>query len=224
MYSNFICRSRNDNAQKNILNEEFKLAQRHFDKKFLYFKRQHKSNKTQNLKDAAERDPNEMWKQIKSLSEPKSSRVILEIIRQDKSISTDIKEILERWHSDISGLFSGFRENPNLAYDDNFFQEISDLKNEFENLTNEQQVAQSDYDSSQINNDITMKEISDAINKAKSGKSYLEVPNEALKNEPAKKLLLKFFNICFKSGLSPFDWDRSDIKPIPKRTKTHEIL
>ena len=61
-----------------------------------------------------------------------------------------------------------------------------------------------------------MKEISDAINKAKS---YLEVPNEAFKNEPAKKLLLKFFNICFKSGLSPFDWDRSDIKPIPKKDK-----
>ena len=46
-----------------------------------------------------------MWKQLKSLSEPKSSKVVLEIIRQDKSISTDIKEVLERWHSDISGLF-----------------------------------------------------------------------------------------------------------------------
>ena len=128
LYSNFVCRSRNDNVQKNILNGEFKEAQRNFDKKFRFFKRQHRSNKTQNLKDNAEKDPNEMWKQLKSLAEPKSSKVVLEIIRQDKSISTDIKEVLERWHSDISGLFSGFRENPDLAYDDHFFQQISDLK------------------------------------------------------------------------------------------------
>ena len=51
------------------------------------------------------------------------------------------------------------------------------------------------------------------------GKSYLDVPNEALKNEPAKRLLQKFFNICFLNGLSPLDWDCSDIKPIPKKDK-----
>ena len=134
-----------------------------------------------------------MWKQIKSLSEPKSGKVVLEIIRQDKSISTDIKEVLERWHSDISGLFSGFRENPDLAYDDHFFQQISDLKNEFENLSSEDQAEHSEFDSSQINNEITMKEVSDAISKAKAGKSYLEIPNEALKNEPAKKFTHQYF-------------------------------
>ena len=50
-------------------------------------------------------------------------------------------------------------------------------------------------------------------------KSYLEIPNEALKNEHAKLLLHKFFNLCFTSGYNPTDWDFSDIIPIPKKDK-----
>ena len=50
-------------------------------------------------------------------------------------------------------------------------------------------------------------------------KSYLEIPNEALKNKNAKFLLLKFFNLCFKSGFNPTDWDYSEIIPIPKKGK-----
>ena len=219
LYSNFVSKSRSNNVQRKTLQSEFQEAQKHFDKKFRFFKRQHKSNKNKNLANNAKNDPKEMWKQINALSEPKSSKVILEIIRQDKSITTDIKEILERWHTDISGLFSGLRENPEMAYDDDFFKEICDLKNDFENLSNEQQEQFSEFDSSSINNEISLTEVSVAINKTKSGKSFLDIPNEALKNQTAKKLLHKFFNICFKNGLSPFDWDQSDIKPIPKKDK-----
>ena len=160
-----------------------------------------------------------MWKQLKSLAEPKSSKVVMEIIREDKSISTDIKEILSRWHKDISGLFSGVRENPDLAFDDPFFQQICQLKSEFEALSDVEQESFSNFDSSKINSELSFKEVSDAINKSKTGKAYLEVPNEALKNEQAKKLLHKFFNLCFSQGLSPFDWSLSDIKPIPKKDK-----
>ena len=50
-------------------------------------------------------------------------------------------------------------------------------------------------------------------------KSYLQIPNEALKNKNAKILFHTFFNLCFKSGLNPSEWDTSDIKPIPKKDK-----
>ena len=40
-----------------------------------------------------------------------------------------------------------------------------------------------------------------------------------MKNENAKQILHKFFNLCFNSGMSPLDWDLSDIKPIPKKDK-----
>ena len=50
-------------------------------------------------------------------------------------------------------------------------------------------------------------------------KAYLQIPNEALKNRNAKLLFHKFFQLCFVSGLSPTEWDASDIKPIPKKDK-----
>ena len=50
----------------------------------------------------------------------------------------------------------------------------------------------------------------------KLGKSFLFIPNEAFKNPGAKLLLHRLFNICFKHGLSPIDWDQSDLKPIDK--------
>ena len=50
-----------------------------------------------------------------------------------------------------------------------------------------------------------------------SKKAYLEIPNEIMKNCNAKILLQNFFNLCFKSGLNPTDWNFSDIKPIPKK-------
>jgi hypothetical protein len=52
-----------------------------------------------------------MWSSLKKLNNPPSSRVALEIVREDDSISRDLKEILERWLKDISNLFSGIREN-----------------------------------------------------------------------------------------------------------------
>ena len=61
-----------------------------------------------------------MWSALKKLDNRPSSRAALEIVRKDKTISRDLKEILERWHRDISGLFSGLRENPEFAFDENF--------------------------------------------------------------------------------------------------------
>ena len=66
---------------------------------------------------------------------------------------------------------------------------------------------------------LTMKRLTSAIDKIKFHKAYLEIPNEAMKNMNAKSLLHKFVNLCFKNGLSPVDWDLSDIKPIPKKDK-----
>ena len=70
-----------------------------------------------------------------------------------------------------------------------------------------------------MNCEISYSEVSKAIDRAKNGKAYLEVPDEVLKNENAKVILHKFFYLCFLSGLNPSDWDLSNIKPIPKPDK-----
>ena len=59
--------------------------------------------KAKNLKDleqVADSDPSEMWRKIKQLNNCKINRAALEIVRADKSISNDLKEVLERWHKD----------------------------------------------------------------------------------------------------------------------------
>ena len=143
----------------------------------------------------------------------------LQIVLADGSISSNVKKVLERWHRDISNLFTGSRQNPEFAFDDTFYEEILKKKTEFEKLPQDQPDETQTYSSSRLNDEISYDEVSSSIDRAKSRMSYLEIPNEALKNENAKQLFHRFFNLCFKSGLSPSDRDESNIKPIPKKEK-----
>ena len=61
--------------------------------------------------------------------------------------------------------------------------------------------------------------VSSAVNRTKTGKSYLDIPNDVMKNENAKKVLHRFLDLCFRTGLSPIEWNLSNIKPIPKPEK-----
>ena len=167
----------------------------------------------------ARSNPAEMWKALKRLNSPPTTKAALEIVRNDGTISTDVKEVLERWLADISRLFSGLQEDPEVAFDEAFYNEVLEKKREFENLAENHQPDSEDNDSTSINEEITYDEVSEAIDRSKMRKSYLEIPNEALKNKHSKLLLHKFFNLCFISGYNPTDWDFSDIIPIPKKDK-----
>ena len=145
----------------------------------------------------------------------------MEIVRADKSISRDRAEVLQRWHDDISNLYAGVREDPELAFDEDFYQSILEKKLEFEQMND---VSQQSFSGKQINQEILNSEIgfaevSEAVDKAKNGKAYLSIPNDALKNSNSKQLLHRFFNKCFMSGLSPSAWNYSNIIPIPKPDK-----
>ena len=63
------------------------------------------------LEKIAKENPTDMWAKLKKLNNPPSSRAALEIVRSDNTISHDIKEILERWLTDISKLFSQNSDN-----------------------------------------------------------------------------------------------------------------
>ena len=115
-----------------------------------------------------------------------------------------MKEVLKRWHSDISTLYSGVRENPEFAFNDDFFNDILEKKSELEELG----ISYSEpvkYSAANLDISITLDEVSAAINQSKNKKSYLDIPNEV--------------NLCFQTGFNPTEWDNSDIKPIPKKDK-----
>ena len=141
-----------------------------------------------------------MWEQLKRLDNPTTAKAALEIVREGDTICHDLKEILERWFSDISKLFSGLHE-------------------EFENLSYEEQSEQCEYNSNNMNVEIFYDEVAEAIDSSNLRKSYLEIPNKVMKNRNAKLLLHKFFNLCFISGLNTSDCDFSDIIPIPQKDK-----
>ena len=218
-YLSFKITQNSEKFIKNNLKINFKDAQKTFDSKFRFFKRKHKKLENYNLEQASKFNPREMWDKLNRLSNPPSSKVVLEIVRDDETISTDLKEILTRWHRDISGLFAGLRDNPEFAFDDEFYQQIKDKKDEFESFCPPNIEQPGPFDSTKLNSEILYAEVSKCIDNAKSQKAYLEIPNEALKNPNAKNLLYKFFNICFSAGLNPTEWDKNDIKPIPKKDK-----
>ena len=93
-------------AQKQQFQAEFKNAQKIFDRKFRYYKRKHKAQEFIDLENLSKNNPAEMWAKFKKLSNPTSTKAVLEIVRADETISNDKKEVLKRWHTDISNLFS----------------------------------------------------------------------------------------------------------------------
>ena len=109
---------------KQQLKTNFRYNQKLFDKKYRYFKRKHKKEEFEDLGNSASNNPAEMWAKLKKLCDPPSTRAALEVVHADGSISTDIKEILDRWYRDISRLFSGLRDNPEMAFNDLFYNEI----------------------------------------------------------------------------------------------------
>ena len=134
-------------------------------------------------------NPQKMWEKLKKLGDPPSSKAVLEIIREDGSITNDTKEVLNKWFCDISQLFSGLRENPEFSFNDAFYEEVSNKKQELENISPEQYTQKFQYDCNELNSDVLYSEVSKSIDRARLKKAYLEIPNEALKNENAKLLL-----------------------------------
>ena len=103
-----------------------------------------------------------------------------EIIKEDNTISNDVKEVLKRWHTDISKLFSNIEENPEVAFNDEFYNQVLNKKAEFENLEPEEQQRRAPHDTLPLNSEISYEEVAAAIDRAKLHKSFLEMGSNAM--------------------------------------------
>lgn len=86
----------------------------------------------------------------------------------------------------------------------------------------EEKFAHENYEPNQLlNSDITLEEVSKAVECAKLRKaSGIEgLSNEVLKTPKLLQFLTHFMQVCFKSSIVPSDWYKSLIKPIPKSAK-----
>ena len=166
---------------KNYLKSNYRNAQKLFDKKFRSLKRQYKKKDFEELSEAANTNPVDMWAKLKRLCDPPSTRAALEIVRQDGTISQDMQEILEKWYVDISRLFSGLRENPEIAFNEDFYNDVLNKKDAFEKLSPEEQSAQTEYDSDVLNSDLSYEEVSKAIDSTKLKKSLFRAAKRSNK-------------------------------------------
>ena len=127
-YLKFKVQNNADFRCKHNLRIGFKLCQKIFDKKYRFYKRQHRKKEYSDLETNARMDPTAMWAALKRLDHPPNAKAALEIVREDKSISTDVKEVLERWFRDISKLFSGIKADPDAVFDEEFYNEVVEKK------------------------------------------------------------------------------------------------
>ena len=82
MYLNFKCNNNRDRPRKAELRSNFIQAQKHFDKRFRYFKRKHKAADFEELEKLATTGNPDIWKKLKSLCDPNKNKVLLEILRK----------------------------------------------------------------------------------------------------------------------------------------------
>ena len=75
---------------------------------------------------------------------------------------------------------------------------------------------------SNLNNFITIGEVTRALNRLKKGKAveFDEIPSEVLQNDSCVYFLHVLFNNCFETGIIPTPWNNSIINPIQKTTCT----
>ena len=111
------------------------------------------------------------------------------------------KEVLTQWYTEFSECFAGLRDNIDLAFDDDFLQRINGLKIQFDALSPDQQEVQSNFECTNLNSEITLEEVQNAVNKSKLGKAFLLVPNEALNNPEAIRLLHKLLMFVLNLAL-----------------------
>ena len=106
------------------MREEYSKASKKFDKSYRQAERKFRREKFNKIETAESKNPQEMWRLLKDLSEPKKERELLEIIRNDGTISNDKKEILQKWYKDYAESFGDLKSNPNPAFAYEFFERI----------------------------------------------------------------------------------------------------
>ena len=135
------------------------------------------------------------------INKPKT--IPMEIVLDDGSVSTNIDDILSKWKSDFSALFTG-----DGCTDFNCHQPSEKSDEIGGNLL--------------FNQPISIVEVHRAVTSAHLGKAcgVDNIPMVALKNDTSILFLHVLFNNCFSNGVIPSLWGKCIINPIYKSSST----
>ena len=125
----------------------------------------------------------------------------------------DTDDVLEKWRLDFETLYNipeDEYENFDSDFYDNILSNVSDIKNWERNNP--------DANVNDYNQPFVIAELDKACDHMKSGKAVGPdmIPNEVLKQDGLRRLLLEFVNMCFINNVIPSVWRKAIIAPIPK--------
>ena len=206
---------KNDKSNLNFnLRKDFRLKQKIFDKLLRQYERRYNRQKAFEIEEVNISNPEEFWRHINSLGPKKSTRIPMDVYSSDSTSKvSDTDVVLDTWRADFEGLYN-IPESEHNSFDVNFYEDIMLRIRRIK----EYELNNTDANSVDYNQPFNMDEINRICNNLKLGKAVGPdmIPNEILKHESLRNLLLKFLNLCFVNNTIPSVWRKAIITPIPK--------
>ena len=176
-------------------------AQKHFSKCVRKYRRQFSNKRQLDLLQQQKYNPKVFWKKFSQLGGsgfPSGQTVPDTVINEQGQETSDKEEVLNTWRSHFSNLLNAGTTLPVPSPS-----------------------CDSDYDTSWLNDPISIEEVKAAVAANINSKSpgLDQIKPDYVKNESCVSFLYKLFNYCFRNAIVPSNWNKSVIKPIPKTSK-----
>ena len=200
------------------LYHDFIYKRKIFDRLLRNTERTYYRKKAEEIEQINTSNPTEFWNHIESLG-PKRKKTGIPMEVYDETDPEGVaklygkQEVLSKWKNDFHDLYN-MPTDINCDFDSEFYQRIQSLLPGIK--VSEMNNTMSDaYDYNAL---FTQDELSKVCNRMKIGKSTGPdvIPNEVLKQEGIRELVLRFVNMCFVNNIIPTVWRASVIAPIPK--------
>ena len=203
----------NNRALSKVKRHEFLTKRKLFDKLLRSTERNYNRKKAFEIEEINTSNPTEFWKQISRLGPKKSTNIPLKVYDDQGNIVDDKDQVLDSWKNEFSNLYN-LPEGQSSIFDDEFYNDLSvklqDIK--------QYELHNNAVDMESYNLEFSNDELERVCRNLKLGKAVGPdmIPNEILKHDGIKGLLLPFINKCFISNIIPSCWRKAIIVPIPK--------
>ena len=207
-------------SRKQSLHTEFVTKRKLFDKLLRKTERCYYRKKAIEIEQVNTSNPTEFWKCIKKLGPMKKSKIPMQVYDANSTDPhlkvSDPDAVMNQWKDDFYGLYNiPIDNNQNSEFDDEFYTSISTVLPGIKAYERDNTEANSQY---AYNAPFLIDELDKVCRLLKTSKAAGPdmIPNEVLKHEGIRIMLLEFVNICFVNNVLPSAWRTAIITPIPK--------
>ena len=193
--------------------QEYKLTRKAFDRQLRREERRYRRGLMEEIESVQSNNPTVFWDHVNKLGPKRKSKIPLEIYDGEGNVDGDLENVLKKWESEYSKLYTG----PDKDFNVEWYNTCMIDKMVYEESMNDPL-----YTSNESLNDVfSITELDKIITNCKNGKAtgIDRIPNEVLKNKNVKALLLLLFNACFLNDIVPHKWLQAIVYPIPKDCK-----